>query len=71
MRVTKTQLQNQIADLRERGFDLSIGWAYGRPRVSSADGSRDISPRLPMGEMQVWINGFQACTWELSRKKSS
>jgi len=24
-----------------------------------------------MGEMQVWINGFQACTWELSRKKSS
>lgn len=70
MRTTKEQLRRQIADLAERGFDLSIGWAYGRPRVSSKDGSRDISPRLPMGEMQIWLNGYQSATWDATRKGS-
>ena len=65
--VTKTQLRERVAELRSMGFDISIEWAYGRPRCYSRDGSRELSPRLPTGEMAIWLNGFVAGASERAR----
>lgn len=58
-RTTPTELRETVAHLQSMGYDVAIHWAYGRPRVTSLDGSRDISPRLSTGEMATWLNGFQ------------
>lgn len=57
-RTTRKELRDSVDTLRDWGFDVTIHWAYGRPRITSSDLSVDISPRLSMGEMKEWINGF-------------
>lgn len=68
MRVKPTDLRRQIDNLADRGFDIAIEWAYGQPRVTNKSESRDISPRLPCREMQIWIEGFRAAIEESERK---
>jgi hypothetical protein len=36
----------------------TIEYAYGRPRLMRADGSVDVSPRLPTGELAQWMRAF-------------
>lgn len=60
MRTTKTMIRARVQGLKEQGCDIDVHWAYGRPRVTTADQTRDLSPRLPMGEMSTWLAGFQA-----------
>lgn len=69
MRVKPPDLRRQIDNLANRGFDVAIGWAYGQPRVTTKSESRDISPRLPCREMQIWIEGFRAALDEIERKE--
>jgi hypothetical protein len=58
-RVTKSYLVEWIDRLILMGCDLSIRWAYGRPRVYNTDGSREVSPRLSTGEMALWLDGYE------------
>lgn len=62
MRTTKTQLRDKVEFLRKQGVDISIHWAYGRPRCTTTSEGRDLSPRLPMGEMAIWLDAFEART---------
>jgi hypothetical protein len=59
MRVTPTQLRETVERLQRAHFDISIHWAYGRPRCHSLDESRDLSPRLSCGEMAIWLDAFE------------
>lgn len=55
-RCTQSELYNLAMVASETiGEPMSIGYAYGSPRLESADGSRDISPRLPAGQLREWI----------------
>lgn len=56
---TKTQLRETVARLQRKGVDIAIGWAYGRPRCTTKDEGRDLSPRLPTGEMALWLDGYE------------
>jgi hypothetical protein len=58
-RTTEKQLRERVEQLALRGIDISIGWAYGRPRITNQAGSRDLSPRLATGEMATWLDGFE------------
>lgn len=58
MRVSPKQLRSRVEHLQSRGVDIEIGWAYGRPRCTNKSESRDLSPRLPCGEMATWLDGF-------------
>lgn len=65
---TKTQLQETINRInRKLGKRLAIDYAYGRPRVTNLDGSREISPRLSRGELALWLAGFEECVDEVQR----
>ena len=57
----QSDLRDKVAQLnRVHGITLEIGWAYGKPRVTDNDGGRDVSPRLPMGQMNLWLDAFEA-----------
>ena len=65
-RITKTYLEKRVEMIARYYPDISISWAYGRPRVYNADGSRELSPRLPMRELDNWLDGFER-GFELAR----
>lgn len=57
---TKTELREIVEDIRNlTGRDYTVEWAYGRPRLYSEQQSREVSPRLPMGEMREWLWAFR------------
>lgn len=57
-RTTKAELRSKVEGLRKQGIDIDIHWAYGQPRCTTKDQGRDLSPRLPMGQMSIWLHGF-------------
>lgn len=58
MRITEKDLRERVAWLHELGFDISIQWAYGKPRIYDAKGGRELSPRLPTGQLWNWLDGY-------------
>lgn len=38
----------------------AIQYAYGQPRLYRAGGSVEVSPRLPAGQMALWMRAFVA-----------
>jgi hypothetical protein len=60
MRTTKTQLRKMVEFLQKQEIDISIHWAYGQPRCYTLDESRELSPRLTMGKMKWWLDGFES-----------
>ena len=38
----------------------TVAYAYGRPRLERANGSVDVSPRLPRGELAQWMRAYIA-----------
>jgi hypothetical protein len=57
---SKTDLNRAVERInRMHGLKLTVGWAYGKPRVHNHDESRDISPRLPSGELLRWLHAFE------------
>jgi hypothetical protein len=59
-RITQKQLRSKVEGLQSQGINIAIGWAYGQPRCTTKDEGRDLSPRLPMAQMAIWLDGF-AC----------
>lgn len=65
--VTDRDLREWVAVLNRRlgtapgdpGY-LVIEWAYGRPRLYDKGGARELSPRLPNGEMHTFLQGMSA-----------
>ena len=43
---------------RQDGQTYSIEYAYGSPRMTRANGSVDVSPRLPAGQLASWIRAY-------------
>lgn len=60
LRVTKRELEHTVKVLATRGHNIAIAWAYGQPRVTTQDESKELSPRLPAQEMRQWLDGFEA-----------
>ena len=60
--MTRTTLRelDQLAAMIERAtaVPVTVGHAYGQPRLESADGSRDLSPRLPTGQLADYMRGI-------------
>jgi hypothetical protein len=59
MRTYRIKLQKMVELLQKQGVDITIHWAYGRPRCYSKNESVELSPRLPMGQMKAWLDGFE------------
>ena len=60
-RTSQRDLSEMAAHIESiTGIPVMIGWAYGAPRLESADGSREISPRLPSGQLMDWMRAFLA-----------
>lgn len=64
-----------IADLRrlaatiDLALDLppgthEINRAYGQPRLLRDGGSVDVSPRLPNGQLELWMRAYLAGIWK-------
>ena len=53
---------------RRTGVAMSIEYAYGKPRLMSDRGARDVSPRLPAGELMQWmsafLDGYNLCAYQ-------
>jgi hypothetical protein len=60
MRTTRTELREMVEFLQKQGIDISIHWAYGHPRCYTKDEARELSPRLPIGQMKLWLEGFES-----------
>jgi hypothetical protein len=57
-RVTRTELRHIVDILQSQGCDISIEWAYGRPRCYNKARNNELSPRLSTGEMMLWLDGY-------------
>ncbi len=43
---------------RKLGQTYTIEYAYGRPRLHTNEGSKEVSPRLPKDELRQWMEAF-------------
>jgi hypothetical protein len=63
-RVSERDLaQTAIVVSNMTGLRFAIQWAYGKPRLIQwlpTGGERDVSPRLPSGQLQDWMYAFIA-----------
>lgn len=68
-RTTEKDIRQLVQIMANRtGHSYMVQWAYGRPRIHSGDGSRDVSPRLPTGQLKEWIHGFLTGVDEMKRR---
>ena len=67
MRTTKSELEQMVVILNNRlprrNKEYRLEYAYGAPRLILEDtvaphGARDISPRLPGGQLKLWLSAF-------------
>jgi hypothetical protein len=50
---------NRALGLTDRPDDAyDVEYAYGRPRLYRAGGSREVSPRLSTGELAEWMRAY-------------
>lgn len=61
-RTTRADLESVVRVINEElGTQMFLQWAYGQPRLHepSGLGYSDVSPRLPMGQMLLWLLAFE------------
>jgi len=63
MRVTDKQVTLRVERMQAAGMDIGIDGPYGRFRVTTRDGSRDLSPRAGNREILDWLDAFEQ-GWE-------
>lgn len=51
-------LKEHVARLQAAGYDLSIEWAYDKPRCYNKAGDQELSPRLTTARMLLWLHGY-------------
>ena len=47
---------------------LAVNYMGGRGRVTTPDEARDISPRLAIGQLVEWLDGFEVGLGEIERR---
>lgn len=58
-RTSQRELSQMVTHMENvTGLSLGIEHAYGAPRLVSGDGSREVSPRLPSGQLLEWMRAF-------------
>ena len=63
MSVRKKELEEKVKAVRDRtDVPLTLGWAYGKPRlyIENGHGVIELSPRLPKPELWDWLNAWEA-----------
>jgi hypothetical protein len=62
IRATTGAQLDELAGIASRaaGQPYTVEYAYGSPRLMARDGSVDVSPRLPRGELAQWLRAFIA-----------
>lgn len=74
MRVTKTVLRNQVANinnalrLKGEAYIFELDWAYGGVRLCKAlpsGGCSDISPRVPMKVMDAILSSLYEAIYKM------
>ena len=66
--VSKDMLRRHVANIAHyTGLDLTVGWAYGRPRVYANQQSVEVSPRLPKPQLQEWLWAFEK-GWQAAKE---
>lgn len=68
MRTTIDQLRNLAVSI-DHALDLprgthEINRAYGQPRLLRDGGSVEVSPRLPAGQLELWMRAYLAGIWK-------
>ena len=66
---TRRDLQETVERINRTLVNVRLEWAYGRPRLYDASGSRDLSPRLPTGQMAQWLSAFETGIYEYLREQ--
>lgn len=61
-RTTRAELDWLVRRINalDPGRDYAVQYAYGRPRLMRDEGSVDVSPRLPAGELARWMQAYIA-----------
>ena len=61
MRTTRADLDQLAAIITNvTGEPHEVTYAYGRPRLFRKGGSVEVSPRLPTGDLALWMRAFIA-----------
>lgn len=69
---TRKQLVETVQRLTRKGAfggnSVRLEYAYGKPRLEDETQHRYISPRLPAGQMALWLDGFECGYDETERR---
>lgn len=65
-RITDAIIQAKVHRMQQDGIDIGLDGQYGRWRVTTKDGSRDLSPRASNREIMDWLWAFYA-GWEAGK----
>jgi hypothetical protein len=64
--VTNDELENYARILSNMtGIEYYVDHAYGKVRLMTSDGSRDVSPRLSRSDLIFWMDAFRTGMQEL------
>jgi hypothetical protein len=67
MRTSREELQQMVVvlnnNLPRKGKQYELEYTYGAPRLVLVEtvspyGARNISPRLPAGQLKLWLSAF-------------
>lgn len=58
-RVSDEMIKKRIARLQKEGMDVGLDGQYGRWRVTTKSGARNLSDRTPNREIWEWLIAFE------------
>jgi hypothetical protein len=69
-RTTQSDLNHLVEALNlATDRDYEIQYAYGSPRLVRKGGSVDVSPRLPAGQLRLFMEGMLTGIWAMQTKQ--
>lgn len=65
VRVKQSDLQNAVDRInRVHRAQIKIDWAYNKPRITTEDDLKFLSPRVTRHECLMWLLGFESALEE-------
>lgn len=58
-RATDKLIKARVFRMQQRGMDVDLDGQYGRWRVTTREGSRDLSPRASNREIADWLEAYE------------
>lgn len=59
VRITNKDIERRVARLQKEGMDVALDSQYGRFRVTTKQGNRDLSMRGTNREIWDWLEAFE------------